>query len=281
MKDKPFHVVLPTLNFEVFYNKFFKCIPVFSQLKNFFSFGICFQNYTKEEINIVKNEFNKYDLDLRYIHKQYNFEYGKTKMHIIRNDCAQLNPNCLYYFVLDDDQWFDICDECIIELLKSIIFLLENQKCAVLSLQKFDCSKKKNFQIELNIYRIETYLGLFLKNINKNGQIVSDEFLNLIGGHNDIILSCSRLYTKEYCAFKQNFLYGHHVESKPRSEIGFNAHGWKNAISDKDSNATMRNKLIDRYRYVYDISNYNFNVNKEYFINGTKEELIRRAAALV
>ena len=36
--DKPFHVIIPTLTFDVFYNKFFKGIKAFEPLKEYLSF---------------------------------------------------------------------------------------------------------------------------------------------------------------------------------------------------------------------------------------------------
>ena len=51
--DKPFHVIIPTLTFDVFYNKFFNGIKAFEPLKEYLSFGIVFQKYTKEQIQII------------------------------------------------------------------------------------------------------------------------------------------------------------------------------------------------------------------------------------
>lgn len=214
---KPFHVVLPTLKFETFYNNFFNSIKFFQEIKEYFSFGICFQNYTEQEIELIVKEFEKYDLDLKYIHKQYE---QPIKMSIVRNDCARLNSEALYYLILDDDIWYED-GEIVISLLNSMIYLLTYPKCGVLAIKRMG---PRNIQFCGLINILETCHGLFVKNIYPNGSICAEEYMDNIGGYNDIILSYPRLMTKEYYAAIGQCASAHHVESKPIKEIGFTKH---------------------------------------------------------
>ena len=280
--DKPFHVIIPTLTFDVFYNKFFNGIKAFEPLKEYLSFGIVFQKYTKEQIRIILDEFNKYNLDVRYIHKEYNFEYGKTEMHVIRNDACQLNNQCLYYWVCDDDQWYDAGNLFTKEAFSAMNYLLENDKCGILTLvHDLDKNKKIDEKICIQFASklcAETYLGTFVKNTNENGLFVPEEYLHLFSGFNDLFFTYIKCRDLEYYRAQMKCSSGHHVEAKPRSEVSFETHGWKETAWDEGSNMYMLDYFwrhgYEQYSHPY--ISFPFDINEFYDIEGNLVQLEER-----
>ena len=272
--DKLFHVIIPTVKFEIMTEKFLKGLPSFANLNKYFSFGIRFQNYSDEQIEFVKSEFNKYGLDFRYTIQNYDFEYGKHKMQVIRNDCCLLNNECLYYLDMDDDIIYDNSLECTLTLCKCLIYLLENPKCGVLSLQK-EHFTKNNFVFKSNIGKVFLSQGCFLRNIY-NGQISPNEYLDIEGGLNeDMFQALMRLKDYDYYCAEIYFPYSKHYESKQKSEWGTNVYGWQKSFYNIDKGAYAEyRKMLNSTKKIANPSDYSFYINTNVCIDGNEIELL-------
>lgn len=246
--SKKFHVILPTCNYEIMKNKFFNSIKYFRKLKDIVSFGICFQNYSQEQIKEIIDEFNKYNLDVQWAKRKYA-DPAYVPMHRIRNICCQLNNQCDYYFVIDDDLWYEDEEEFINQFLVAIDYLNNHLDCGVLFFKR---TYSTRFPKKLNVlHEIRVNLGCFIKNIYPNGNIVPEEYLDLVGGYQDVFFTYIRLMTEEYYPAFCDMKKAYHVDSKPNEEVSFNKYNWKKIAEGENGNYTILKELWKKYpRYI-------------------------------
>jgi hypothetical protein len=258
------HYVIPTINFEAMKNKLVASLGEFEGVRDYISFGVCFQKYTKEQIKYVVDEFKKHKITLYYIEKEYHFKEEEIPFLEMRDDCAMLNPTADIYGSMDDDDLFNSTyPYCISDVVKGIIKYFETySNCGAIMVTNF----KDLGVIRPNIsnFPISTALGIYLRNIYEGGHIMPKEKLNLVGLQEDIIYVRQRTNDNYFDAIAWTPC-GAHTEIKPRAEQGLVKYGW---IKIKPVEGTV---LYELYHALW---NKQYNFNKMRFENNLPKDLV-------
>ena len=217
------HIVMPTCSPSEFFSKFFQHLYVFDLVKDTFTFGIIFQKpYTDEEINKIKEEFEKRKLNLLYEYREYEGTMHLTPLIKMRDDAAMLNPNADYFLNVDDDIVYTCSAELFKDVIEKSIEHMEKNNVGALML---------GYPSHVNPYEEPgndgqfhprdrstwTTTGLLLKNIY-GGHIVPVDATKCVGGHDDVLMGECRKYLNGMNCGYYGVAIGHHTDIKEKKD---------------------------------------------------------------
>lgn len=218
------HYIVPTCAPKIMQKKLLPSLKEFAQVRELVSFGFVFQRYSKEEIQMVLDECQKYGLDCRYIVKEYPYENGLIPVTQMRDDAAQLNPTAEIFGCIDDDSIFsNKYPYAIADVVKDIIEYFEiHPNCGCIMVTGHEPQGK----IVPNIYNqlICIELGEYIRNIY-DGHIVPKEISQLVGCAEDVFVEKTRIADGYYSAIC-HAKCGEHYEPKTAAECGAIVYGW-------------------------------------------------------
>ncbi len=222
------HYVVPTCAPKVMQEKLLPSLKEFESVSDLVSFGFVFQKYSKEEIKQVLDECERYHLDCRYIETEYHYENGLIPFVKMRNDAAMLNPTAEIYGCIDDDCLYSKdYPYAVADVVKAIVEYFEiNSKCGTIMVT----ARQPQGKIIANVYNqaICINLGLYIRNIYPNGNIVPPEISELIGPQEDVLVWKQRLADGYFSAICYANCGGHY-ETKPKNQSGHIVYGWGKA----------------------------------------------------
>lgn len=226
------HIVLPTYNPEEFFNKFFKHLDAFNDIKKYISFGIIFQTkYSQEDIMTVVDEFLRRDLLLYYDFKEYNGTMQRTPLIKIRDDAAMLNPDAEYFLNVDDDIIYTCSSTYLREVLFSSINFMEKNNIGSIMLgfpSHNDPFKEIRNDGKFHKLYGDAWCGqgLLLKNVY-DGHIVPIDATMCLGGNDDVLMADCRTYLNKLPCYYYGVAVGHHTDIKEDKDRSMNRLNFK------------------------------------------------------
>lgn len=242
-KEETLVFTMPTNNPIDFKYKFMGGIENIIDLKDYCTFSIIFQPpFTQELINEHLKELDKLGLHYKWQFKTYTFEKGKTPLIKMRQDCAMMVPNALFYAMLDDDMQFanPIEKETIgIQYLNGIYNLLVDDNislCQILPPDCFNREKEKPKNITAATPDHKTYYtanGLILRGGIYYGfkGVMPADTINIYGGCQDVMMCLWRMMNNKISICIPNGLCYHYEH---REQKGMHEYKWTRDMNNPE-----------------------------------------------
>ena len=275
---------LPTCNVESINKYLIPSLKNLGSLKDYCCISITFQPpYTENDIEDIIKKLNSLNLNYKYEYKEYKFDYGKTPLNKMRQDCALRYPNALFYGLLDDDM--TLLEGIDKQYLDILYLMLANRKLSVCSIannmqilehdRKYldDATYLKlkyNYNIALTDINRETFFtkaGLIYRGgyfYNFKG-LIPEDMVSLIGGRQDVTMAIYRFLKGDSAISCSN---GKCLHYEYRKVPGFNKYNWlveadkdKKLISNTDwlnANGYIRHNLIGTNSILKNFSDNSF-----------------------
>ena len=225
---KKIHAIMPTCSPNEFFNKMAKGLDSFIGVRDRLTFGVIFQEpYTRDQIELAVNEFKRRGIEVLYDFKKYDGSMERTPLISIRNDAAILNKSADYYLNVDDDMLYTCEPHELRDVLFNALKFAEENNAGTIILgypSHEDPYKEIRNDGEFHIKSGDAWasMGMLLKNIYANGNIVPSDALKCLGGNDDVLMADCRKYINGLGTYYYGVALGHHTDIKETSQRSMN-----------------------------------------------------------
>lgn len=261
MSNKVLGIPLPTNEPDVAFDYFLDSIDEMLPIKDLCTILINFQPpWTEDLMNKFVNELTEKGFNVKYKFSKYQVEgKGLVPMCRIREETCQLDPDCLFYCLVDDDMRFrhpspKMNANAGLQYLWTIDYLINNEDAGLVLFGGVMFRKVPKYHIgPVNLDSAYlTYRGMVFRSMGDKGLCVPNDAIDLVGSDEEKLIAGFRLNNGLYPSKFSNarvMHYEYHDKTsdggtKNRTDTvasGTTTYEWdKQVILDKNVNKYIR-----------------------------------------